>query len=157
MELAAVQHANGGAASPAVLKLSPAQPPQHPDLSTETTTPAQAAASTVPSLPRGPQKRPPMDTGGQVAGLPNQTQKKRSRSQAPEDGSIDPVGTGPSYKATIKAKACYDITSIPNRIVQRSLDACLGTTGFRGFILRNRAILLPFGCRPWPVLNDFKN
>lgn len=42
------------------------------------------------------------------------------------------------YKAVIKARACVDLSTLPSKCVQAALDACLQTTGFRGFSIHRQ-------------------
>ncbi|KAH7974237.1 hypothetical protein HPB49_012542 [Dermacentor silvarum] len=42
------------------------------------------------------------------------------------------------YKAIIKAHTCVDISVVPSKCKQAALDACLHTTGFRGFSIHRQ-------------------
>ncbi|KAH7966757.1 hypothetical protein HPB49_019235 [Dermacentor silvarum] len=48
-------------------------------------------------------------------------------------------------KAIIKARTCVDISAVPSKCIQAALDACLHTTGFRGFSIHRETHTMSVG------------
>ncbi|XP_070389129.1 uncharacterized protein [Dermacentor albipictus] len=105
----------------------------------ETSTPMDlsSALPSVPSAPRGSQKRPSEQSAPDSCSANSGSQGKRSCLTT--DHPVVSTPGSVCYKATIKALAPTSLTEIPNRIIQASLDACLGTAGFRGFTARKKS------------------
>ncbi|KAH9383658.1 hypothetical protein HPB48_025378 [Haemaphysalis longicornis] len=54
----------------------------------------------------------------------------------PSTGLLTPTSAG-SYKVVVKPRCAYDMSKLPNQVMQRTLNGCLGTTGFSGYTYHN--------------------
>ncbi|KAH9366705.1 hypothetical protein HPB48_010390 [Haemaphysalis longicornis] len=57
---------------------------------------------------------------------------KRQCPTLPSTGLLTSTSAG-SYKVVVKPRCAYDMSKLPNQVMQRTLDGCLGTTGFSGY------------------------
>lgn len=58
----------------------------------------------------------------------------RKRDSASAVPAVAP-GVSPLYKVAIKPRECFNVTTLPNRVLQATLDSCLQTNGFQGFAI----------------------
>lgn len=116
---------------PATQIAEPTEPDASPSSATMETSP------TAPLIPDSGQKasgkRLQSDTAtAMTQELPHGPHAKRS-CLAPASKPF--ALTSAPYKAVIKARTCVDLSAIPIKSIQSCLDACLQTSGFKGYSL----------------------
>lgn len=114
---------------PSAPHVIPVPPPDHCPMDVTVQTPRLPSEPGTSSASKRPPDPPPSQDGKNIAVSPG-GKRPRTNPRPPES-----MSSHASYKVIIKPKCNFDMSKLPNRIIQRTLDAYLHVSEFKGFAL----------------------